>query len=344
MRFQSTRLAGLAYELPERRVTSLEIEERLAPVYQRLGLSPGRLELFSGIRERRAFERGTRPSAIAARAATKALAASNIAREEIGALVHASVCRDFLEPATANVVHRLLVLAPRCQAFDLSNACLGFANAMTVVAGMIERGEVEAGLVVAGEDGGPLVDATIAALLAGPGATRAELKRAFASLTIGAGAAACVLAHERLAPRAPRLVGGVSLVASEHVELCRGDFAPDARGPLMETDSEALLAEGCELAARTFAEFLEVTGWQRESIGRTVTHQVGSAHRRLLLGTLGLDPARDLATYPEFGNVGTVSLPLSLALARERGLVRPGERTALLGIGSGLACLMLGLE
>ena len=42
--------------------------------------------------------------------------------------------------------------------------------------------------------------------------------------------------------------------------------------------------------------------------------------------------------------MGTVSLPLTAALAEERGFLERGSRVAFLGIGSGLNCLMLGWE
>ena len=35
---------------------------------------------------------------------------------------------------------------------------------------------------------------------------------------------------------------------------------------------------------------------------------------------------------------------LTAAIAEDRGALRPGDRVAFLGIGSGLNCLMLGLE
>ena len=69
-------LEALGLHLPDEQVTSLALEERLEPLLARLGLSPGRLELMSGIRERRFFPPGTRPSAVAARAAEDALARS----------------------------------------------------------------------------------------------------------------------------------------------------------------------------------------------------------------------------------------------------------------------------
>jgi len=342
VRFEDVRIASLAHHLPGRVVSSEAIEARLAPLYARLRLSAGRLELMSGIRERRFFEQGTRPSAVAARAGALALERGGVERDAIGCLVHAAVCRDFLEPATASIVHHALELPERCALFDLSNACLGFANALAVAAGMIERREVPAALVVAGEDGGPLVEATIRALTGDPAAGRAELKRAHASLTIGSGAAAAVLAHASVTGSGHRLLGGVTLADTTRQGLCEGDLAPDMNAPLMETDSEALLAAGNALAARTFEAFLAELGWTRGDVQRVVTHQVGSAHRRLLFETLGLDPALDFPTVETLGNVGSVSLPLSLSLAVEAGFVRAGHTLALLGIGSGLSCQMLG--
>jgi 3-oxoacyl-[acyl-carrier-protein] synthase-3 len=344
MLFEKVRIESLAHVVPERVVRSDEIEARLAPIYARLKLASGRIELMSGIRERRFFEPGTRPSAAAARAGELALARSGVARDRIGCLIHASVCRDFLEPSTASVVHHRLELGERCSAFDLSNACLGFANAMTVIGAMIERGEIEAGLVVAAEDGGPLVEATIRALCEDERAARRELKRAHASLTIGSGAAACVLAVDSIASSRKRLLGGVALADTRHHVLCQGDKADGFDGPLMETDSESLMQAGNALAARTWERFLAELGWRASDVDRIVTHQVGVAHRKLLLSTLGLDFERDFPTVETLGNIGSVSLPLSLSLALERGFVRDGDQVAMLGIGSGLHCLMLGVQ
>ncbi|MHC4264251.1 MAG: 3-oxoacyl-ACP synthase III [Planctomycetota bacterium] len=344
MRFQRTRLAHVAHLLPEQVVTSEELEERLGPLYDRLRLRVGRLELMTGIRERRFWPAGTRPSGIAAAAAERALERAGVDRERLGLLIHASVCRDFLEPATATVVHAELGLPPHCAAFDLSNACLGFVHAMTVAAGQIERGDIDAALIVAGEDGGPLVEATLRDLVAREDLTRDGIKPAFASLTIGAGAAAAVLTREDLAPDAPRLVGGRLVAATEHNHLCQGDTVAGAAGPLMETDSEALLVAGCDLAARTWPAFLDTLGWQREDVDRVVTHQVGTAHRRALLNAIGVPEELDHPTVEWLGNMGSVSLPATWSLAREAGAITDGQRTAWLGIGSGLQCLMVGVE
>ena len=349
MRYQNVALAAVRHLLPDEVVPSLELEGRLEPVYRRMGLSAGRLELMTGIRERRFFPSGTRPSAVAGRAGELALEAADFDRRRLGLLIHASVCRDFLEPATASVVHHALGLEPACQAFDLSNACLGVASGMSVAAEAIERGTIEAALVVAGENGRPLVEATLKGLLErADSLSRAELKRAFASLTIGSGAAAVLLTRRELAPGAPRLAAATALADTEHHVLCQGDHDPELGGPWMETDSEALLHAGCALAARTWGVFLDDAGWDRSAdrphgLDRVVTHQVGVAHRRLLLDSLELDQGLDFPTVERLGNIGSVSLPLSFSLATESGHVGPGQRVAWLGIGSGLHCMMLGV-
>lgn len=343
MRFHQVRIESLAHVLPDERVTSLALEEELAPLYRRLGLVVGRLELMTGIAERRFWPEGTRPSDAAAQAGRAALERSGVEADRLGIVVHAAVCRDFLEPATASVVHHRLNLPPQCTALDLSNACIGFVNAMAMVAGLIESGQIEAGLIVAGEDGGPLVRETIAMLNRDQGMDRARLKLATASLTIGSGAAAMVLAHESIATKEHALLGGATRAATQHFGLCAGDFTAGS-GPLMETDSDALLHAGCALAKDTFGIFLDELGWNRASVDRVVTHQVTSTHKRVLLETLELDESKDFATVREWGNVGSVSLPGSLSLAADKGLLSSGENICLQGIGSGLHCQMLGLR
>jgi 3-oxoacyl-[acyl-carrier-protein] synthase III len=344
MRFEDLRLAAIEAALPETVLTSEDLEERLAPLYDRLGVRVGRLELMTGIAERRLWPVGTRPSDAATLAGKRALERCGIGPERIGALAHAAVSRDFLEPATASVVHRALGLPGHMQVFDLSNACLGFVNSILAFGAQIEAGLLDAALIVSGEDGGPLLEGTIAGLLGAEHADRALLKRAFASLTIGAGAAAAVIARGDLAPNAPRILGGHVQADTSHVELCQGDRSADGSGLWMETDSEALLHAGCALAARTWPGLLDAVGWEARQVERVVTHQVGVAHRKALLGALDIDPARDFPTVERLGNIGSVSLPATFALARDAGHLRAGQRVAWLGIGSGLHCAMLGVQ
>jgi acyl-CoA:acyl-CoA alkyltransferase len=208
---------------------------------------------------------------------------------------------------------------------------------------MIESGQIRSALIAAGENGRPLVEETVRTLLAGS-LGRNAIKPYFANLTIGCGAVAAVVCHSDLAKgRGRRILGGACRSATEHSELCQGDTAAEG-GLAMQTDSERLLDAGVALAGETWADFEAATGWTRQGIDRAICHQVGSAHRRRLFEALGLDLAKDYSTFETLGNMGSASLPATLSAAVDAGTVKAGDRVALMGIGSGLNCLMLALE
>lgn len=347
MRFQKVCIEGLAYALPEEVVTSAQIEQWLAPAYERLGFRPGRLEMMSGIRERRFFKKGALPSDAAAEAGAKALAQTGTRPEEIGCLVHTSVSRDCLEPSTASIVHHKMGLPSGAFMFDISNACLGFINGMIVVANMIMAGHIKKGLVVSAENSRQLVESTIQAILGDDMVTRRRLNRAFASLTIGSGAVAMILAHEAVAQAGHELLGGDAQVSSQDSHLCKGSEDTGFAGEpciLMETDSEQLLLAGCNLAQSTWRTARSNLGWHNGEPARCFTHQVGTAHRERLYESLGLSPSLDYSTVEELGNMGSASLPVTFAKGVEEKPPHVGDPIALMGIGSGLSCVMLGVK
>ena len=340
MRFENVCIEALAVALPDEIWTSADIETRLAPLYERLKLPAGRLELMTGIRERRMWPAGTRASDASAAAGCAVLARSSLRAEQVELFIHAAVSRDMMEPATAAFAHRKIGLPGTAQIFDVSNACLGFLNALTIAGAMIESGQIKCAMVVAGENGRPLVEQTLRTLLEHPH-TRNAIKPFFANLTIGSGAVGAIVCHRSLVKgRAHRLLGGVARAATQHSELCQGD-THGTEALAMQTDSEQLLVAGVTLARETWDAF---TVEQGASFDRFICHQVGSVHRRKLYETLGLDLARDFSTFETLGNTGSVALPATLAAAVQAGAVRDGDRVGLLGIGSGLNCLMLALE
>ena len=342
--FSNVCIDTYGYELPPHRLTSAEIESRLGPLYKRLKLPEGRLEMMSGISERRLWDQGMRPSSAAILAGRDTLTRANVDPSAVQCLLFTSVSRDMIEPATASFVHHGLGLSPDCLVFDISNACLGFLDGMLMLANMIELGHVENGLIVSGETAEELLESTITMLLEDQSLTRKSIKSAFASLTIGSGAVGLYMCRRNADnSMKPRLVSGSWLANTTHVDLCQGDHA-GAATTLMSTNSEELLVQGIETAHRTWQRFSEQSGWSADMIDRFFCHQVGSAHARMLFDQLGLESERNFETLPFLGNVGSVSAPITMALAMERSVFTPGQRAAMLGIGSGINCLMLGIQ
>ncbi|MBW2465901.1 MAG: 3-oxoacyl-ACP synthase III [Deltaproteobacteria bacterium] len=348
MKFQQVRFNGFGYELPPEVISSEDIELKLAPVYERLKLPQGRLELMSGIKERRFWPRGTRPSDAAVLAGKKAIKASGISPADIDCLIFTSVSRDMMEPATASFVHSQLGLPDKCLVFDISNACLGFLDGMIFLANMIELGQVRSGLLVAGETAEDLLESTINNLLADTSLTRKSIKYSFASLTIGSGSVALVMTHEKYSKGAQKFIGGAYRANTRHNDLCQGGQcespATSRSSTLMATDSEELMKQGIATAKSTWDDFIAELDWRPEEIDVFFCHRVGQAHARLLFENLQIDPEKNFETLSFLGNTGSVSAPVTMAMGIEQSIFRPGQRAALLGIGSGINCLMLGVE
>ena len=333
MRFENVSIAGVAHVDAPIRVPSTDLETRIATTMRRIGMPSGVLESLTGIVARRLWPVGTSPSDGALSAAERVLRETGVPRDRIGVLINTSVCRDYVEPSVACIVHGKLGLPAPCLNFDISNACLGFLTGMELVGNMIERRQIDFGMVVDGESSRFVVESTLNRL-AREDADANAFRKNFATLTLGSGAAAMILGHRDLIPNGHQFVGSVTMAATEHHELCRGQVDQ------METDSSGLLSAGVNLARATVERARTVLGWRHDTLDELILHQVSRTHTERLAGALDLNLAKVHRTYPEFGNVGPAAVPLTLSKAAEAGRLSRGNRIGLMGIGSGLNCAM----
>jgi 3-oxoacyl-[acyl-carrier-protein] synthase-3 len=333
MLFQNVAIAGLAHVDAPHALSSADINLRLKPTMDRLGIRTDVLGDIAGIHSRRMWDSGVEASDAATLAAEKAIADAGISRDRIGLLVNTSVSRDYLEPSTASIVSGNLGLSDECQNFDVANACLAFMNGMDIASRMIERGEIEYALVVDGETANMVYEKTMNRLNA-PDVTEEQFRNELASLTLGCGAAAMELSRTDLCPDGPRYKGGVTRAATEWNGLCRGNL------DRMVTDTRMLLIEGLKLATKTFAAAKLALGWVVGELDEFVIHQVSRVHTDAMVRAFGIDPQKVLTIFHEHGNIGPASVPIVLSKLRDLGRLKKGHRIALLGIGSGLNCSM----
>ena len=307
-------------------VTSEWIDEQLAEVYQRNGLRSGILAGLAGVEERRWWDRDVSFSDAAAMAGKLAIEKAGIDPSQIGVLISTSVCKEHLEPSVACLVHDRLKLSSSCLNFDIGNACLGFVNAMHLAATMIDAGSVEYALIVDGEGSRQPQEATIARLRQ-PDSTALDVFSEFASLTLGSGAAAMVMASNKRHPETHRIVAGMARAATEHNALCVGDL------DRMTTDTHGLLVAGLDLAAAAWADAVVDFSWG-SGLDWYILHQVSKVHTTMLCDRLGIDSSKAPVTFPKFGNIGPAAIPITLASVQDQ--IQPGQRVVCIGIGSGL--------
>lgn len=334
MKFENVSILDVAHVDAPNRVTSLDLEKRLEPAADRLGLKPDLIGGLTGIIARRFWNPETSFSDAATLAAEKVFEQTGLDRSRIGVLMSTSVCKDYIEPSMASLVHGNLGLSPHCMNMDIGNACLAFLNAMDMIGNMIERGQIEYGLIVDGEGSRHVVECTIERLLQ-PGSDMKTLFDNFASLTLGSGGAAMILTRSDLAPNGHKVVGDVTMAATQHNRLCLGQ--PNH----MVTDASGLLVAGVELASKTFDKACREMNWNGDELDHYMVHQVSAIHIKKFCKAIGVDEGKVYKTFPELGNIGPAAVPITLSKAVEDGKVKSGDRVGLFGIGSGINCTMM---
>lgn len=348
MKYSRVFINSMAYQLAPEVITSEQLESRLTPLYQKLRIPMGQLAALTGIEKRRWWPSDHRLSDGAIDAARKAIDETDINIDDIGAVVYTGVCRDQHEPATACRIAAEIGVNNSTAIYDISNACLGVLSGILDIANRIELGQIKAGLVVSCESARHIVDITIDNMLSNQ--TIQNFSQSLATLTGGSGAVAVLLTDGSLTlknQRQHKLLGASHLSAPEHNDLCKWglqEVGLKLHREFMRTNAVPLLKEGVALALDTWKHFLKQQKWTLDCVNKVICHQVGASNQKQVLSALQIPAEKEYPTYQNLGNMGTVSLPVTAALAHEEGFLQKGDKVSFLGIGSGLNCMMLGLE
>lgn len=328
----ASRLVAIAGWAPPRRLSTEELERTLVGSGGLPELSVARR---TGVVERRVSDKGLDILDMALEASRKALAqaeAQGIGVKDLDLILYCGVCRQYVEPATATVLHGMLGLE-RATAFDISDACLGFIDGWMVADAMIASGRARRALVVSAEAGTHYGRLSMKAMLNG-GDPRVH----FASLTLGDGAAAAVLA-----PRGGRPDGflkGMRETHGEHHDLC---IIPRSEEP-MTSHASRLLSVGLRHFEENARAVIHASGWTVDDVDLVVPHQASSTVIERGREALGLSPDKVAVTLDRFGNMASVAVPFALSRAVEEGKVGKGSRVLISGFGSGLGVGMLSLQ
>jgi 3-oxoacyl-[acyl-carrier-protein] synthase III len=241
-------LLSVASTIASRITTSESIDQRLQGALKRLHLPKGLLQRVAGVYERRNWENGQTFDDAAIAAGKRALAQAGVRPDQVGLLINTSVTRKNLEPSVAVSIHHGLGLPSSALNFDIANACLGFVNGISLASSLIDSGQIDYAVIVAGEDADEIQNNTVDRLEANS-LNRKDFMSEFASLTLGSGAAAAVIGRADTHPEGHRILGGVTRAATQFNDLCVGSVDG------MFTDAKALLKGGMELVVAAWARW-----------------------------------------------------------------------------------------
>jgi 3-oxoacyl-[acyl-carrier-protein] synthase-3 len=320
-------LAGTGSALPRRSLTTRELVERAFP-----GGDPASLRAIeekTGIDVRYWLSDGESAATLAAEALGRALDRARLPAGALGRIILVtSTGGDHLVPATAHDVAGLLGLSDSCDAFDMSNSCVGFLSAFDVAARSVATGS------------GPVA---IVAVETFSRHLSPEGPRAY--VVLGDAAAAAVLVPVSAGGGGGG--GGGGGIVAGHLrssERLRGKMTmalpgtPGAR-PYHDFDvrSRELTDSAHESIKASIDHVLSAAALSLGQIDWVLIHQPNGAFFHALVARLGVDPARTVPVVRDVGSVGAASVPTSLDRLMRTRAVAPGQRILLASVGAGTA-------
>ena len=326
-----TCIAGAGYYLPEREMTTEDINRKIFETTG-YGVTNGVIERLTGVRTRKYRAEGEQCSDLAAQASTRAIEQAGIDLDEVDLLIFASCTQDITEPATANILQEKLGCR-RAHVFDVKNACNSFLNGLDIADSQIRTGKSKCALVAVGETLSLSIDWSIR--------SADDLRSGIASLTLGDAGAAVVLhgidAGESRGIMTTRfrsygekwrlatVLGGGSMYrfAEEH--------------SYFRSESQALRDAAYELIPEVVEEALDAVGWNPEEIDVVCGHQVTAEMVLGLASRCGCREEAVMVTVKDCGNTAAASIPLCLAQAVESGMLKRGGKALLCGGAAGFS-------
>ncbi len=302
---RTANILGLAIELPESRVTSAELAERL-------GITEEWILTRTGIRERRQAAPHERLSDYATRVGAAALARAEVDAADLDLVIVATLTQDELTPNTAPLVAHGLG-ATRAGGFDVGAACTGFISGLAIGAAQIESGRAERVLLVGADFitritnyddrfTAPLFADAAGAVVLGPSD---KPQGAIGPIVLGADGS-----HRK------------TLYADHHdrkLQMDGPEVFRHAVTRMREVTLQAVASAGLELA----------------DIDLFVFHQANARITRAIGERLGLQPERVVDCIELLGNASAATIPVALAAAQADGRLFPGARVLLSAFGAG---------
>ncbi len=323
--------AGVGHHLPEKVVTSDEVERRVFETSS-YRIPRGLVAKATGIVERRYRADDEQTSDLALRASLVALERAQMEPDQIDLLIFASCMQDIAEPATANILQEKLG-AKRSHVFDIKNACNSFLNGLDVAESIILAGKARTALVAVGETLSMTIDWNICS----SGALRSRIS----GLTLGDAGGAAVLRAEAngngrgILPTAFRtfgdqwryatvLSGGSMYRLSEEHAYFRGN-------------SQELREQAVKHIPRLVLETLKNVGWKPQDLDVVCCHQVTVDLVTDLAERCDIPIEKCVVSIRDCGNTAAASIPLCLSRAWSEGRLQPGVKVLLVGGAAGFS-------
>jgi len=288
----------------------------------------------TGIHARHIAGQGETTASLAAEAARRALAPTNIEARDLDLVIVATSSPEHIFPATACLVQDEIG-AVKAGAFDLSAACTGFIYALNMAAQAIRTGSIDNALVIGSETLSRLVnwEDRGTCILFGDGAGAFVLQGSDRP----GGIYTCVMRSDGSGGDLLSLPAGGSKIPTTARTV-------EQKLHTIQMNGREVFRFATRVMASATREVVESAGWQLDQVDHVVPHQANLRIIESAARGLRMPMDKFIVNLQNYGNTSTASIPLAVCEAVAKREIAPGDRVVLVGFGAGLTWGALSLE
>ena len=300
-----TKIEGLGVYLPQKVLTNFDLERMV-------DTSDEWITTRTGIKERRIAEDETVVD-MAVAAAEEAIKNSNIPKEEIDAVILATLSPHLGFPATACLVQDRLGLPPKAMSFDISAACSGFLYGLDIADAYLKSKKKRVALVIGAEKLSSIID----------------WKDRSTCVLFGDGAGAAVVRYDENSESdllSSKLYTKGSAWNILYRELCG----------YLQMEGRKVFKEAVNGMTQASKEAIEEAGLSVEDIDLVIPHQANFRIIKAVAEKLGIPLEKVYVNVNRYGNTSAASIPIAMYEALKEGKLKRGMNVLLTAMGGGL--------
>lgn len=314
-------ILGTGYYLPSKVMTNKELSEMVQTtdewIYKKVG-----------IRERRVASPHEATSDLAIYAAQDAIRNANINVEEIDLIILATSSPDMIQPSTAAIVQGKIGALNSC-AFDISAVCAGFNYALAIASDMMKSNSTyKKVLVIAAETYSRILDYTDrkTCVYFGDGAGAVVL----GDVSEEFGIKGSYLKNDGRGASVIQFLGGGSRYPASEETLKNNYHKFEMQGKLVWEFATTVFPKAVKTVVENSGEKISNLDW-------VFSHQANINIIKSGLNSLELPFEKTYTTIEKYGNTSGASVIITLAEANAKGMLKNGDKIALVAFGGGLS-------
>ena len=311
-------ITGWGKYLPDNIMTNKDLEEIV-------DTSDEWIQSRTGIKKRYIADEDESTSDLAYHAANKALDKAGIEAKDLDMIIVATVTPDMAFPSTACILEDRLG-AENAATIDLEAGCSGFVYGVSVANQFIATGMYDNILVIGAETLSKIMDweDRNTCVLFGDGAGAAVMqpveKGGFHSFDLGSDGSGGESLY---------MPGGGSLnPASEETVKNRMHY--------IKMEGNQVFKFAVKRMGQASIDVIDKAGFNADDIDLFIPHQANTRIINSAAKRIGLTKDEVYVNLPEYGNTSSASVPIALAEARNKGLIKNGDKLVLVAFGAGL--------